>query len=231
MAGLATHLVVAREVIGLLPEKTIHNIGQYYAGSIAPDAIHAREGFVRADKKHTHLRDDIPDDAFHEKENLKLFHERITNLILHCREEKEYLDFFRGYLVHLLTDELFVLNIRREFTEKMKELGIASEDKEYYAYIVTDMNRNDFLLVENYEGIEEIKNHLEKVEDVAIGELLSKQEIHTSRVWVMNHYFSKPNRVEQPVYITYDRILEFIHMAAEDIAFRLSGRENFPKVL
>jgi hypothetical protein len=231
MAGLATHLIVAREVIGLLPEETIHNIGQYYAGSIAPDAIHAREGFVRADKKHTHLRDNIPDDVFHEKENLQLFHERITKLILHCREEKENLDFFRGYLVHLLTDELFVLSIRREFTEKMKELGIASEDKEYYVNIVTDMNRNDFLLVENYEGIEEIKNHLEKVEDVAIGKLLSKDEIHASRDWVINRYFSKPNQVEQPVYISYSRMLEFVHMAAEDIVFRLSGRGNLPKLL
>jgi hypothetical protein len=231
MAGLATHLIVAREVVQLLPEDTIHNIGQFYSGSIAPDAIHAREGFVRADKKHTHLRDNIPDDVFHEKENTRLFHKRITNLILKYRGEKEYIDFFRGYLVHLLTDELFVLSIRREFTEKMKQLGIASGDKEYYAYIVTDMNRNDFLLVENYEGIKEIRHHLENVEDIAIGKLLSKDEIHASRDWVINRYFSKPNQVEQPVYISYSRMLEFVHMAAEDIVFRLSGRGNLPKLL
>ncbi|HCA69750.1 MAG TPA: hypothetical protein DEP17_04885, partial [Lachnospiraceae bacterium] len=65
----------------------------------------------------------------------------------------------------------------------------------------------------------------------AIGELLSKDEIHASRDWVINRYFSKPNQVEQPVYISYSRMLEFVHMAAEDIVFRLSGRGNLPKLL
>lgn len=238
MAGLATHLIIAREVLKLLPEGSIKEKGDYYTGSIAPDAIHSRVGFVRADKKHTHLRDNIPDDDFHEKENLSIFHSRISDLIEKCKCCEEYLDFHRGYLVHLLTDELFVLNIRRDFTEQMKERGVATSDREYYTSIVTDMNRIDFLLIEDYEGIDEIKVSLENAKDIAMEGLLSKQEIRDSRNWVINRYFSNRNKTGQtelqaqlPVYINYDRMLEFIPFAAQDIAYRLSGKGNLPRIL
>lgn len=231
MAGLATHLIVAREVLKLLPKGIIKEIGQFYSGSIAPDAIHARAGFIRADKKHTHLRDDIPDDIFHEKANLQLFHRRISELIEKCNEREEYLDFYRGYLVHLLTDELFILNIRKDFTSQMKLKGVATKDREYYTSIVTDMNRNDFLLVENYEGIDEIKASLVEAKDIAIENLLSMQEIHDSKNWVINRYFTKVNHTEPPIYITYDGMLAFVYKTAEDIAFRLSGQGDLPGIL
>lgn len=238
MAGLATHLIVAREVLNLLPENMIKDKGDYYTGSIAPDAIHSRVGFIRADKKHTHLRDNIPDDNFHEEENLCLFHSRISEMIVKCKEKEEYLDFYRGYLVHLLTDELFVLNIRKNFTELMMQRGVATSDQEYYTSIVTDMHRIDFLLLEQYEGIDDIKLSLENARDLAMEGLLSMQEIRDSKNWVINRYFANRQQsgqpdllIQRPEFINYDRMLEFIPMAAEDIAFRLSGKGNLPKIL
>jgi len=238
MAGLATHLIIAREVLKLLPEGLIKDKGDYYTGSIAPDAIHSRAGFVRADKKRTHLRQNIPDDDFHEKENLDLFHSRISDLIETCKDREEYLDFYRGYLVHLLTDELFVLHIRRDFTELMNQRGIATNDREYYTSIVTDMHRIDFLLIKDYEGVDEIKTSLLNAKDIAMEGLLSKEEIRDSRNWVIDRYFSgnKPTgqpefQNQLPEYIDYDRILDFVPFAAQDIAFRLSGKGNLPRIL
>ncbi|MDF2537818.1 MAG: hypothetical protein K0S76_839, partial [Herbinix sp.] len=113
MAGIFVHLVIAREIIKQLPKGVISEEDLFYAGSIAPDAIHAREGFVRAEKKHTHLRDDIPDMDFGMTENLALFHKRVSDFIINCTDEKDdLLDLYRGYVVHLLTDELFMLTVR-----------------------------------------------------------------------------------------------------------------------
>ena len=120
MAGLATHLIIAREVHKLLPEGTIQNLGQFYAGAIAPDAVHARTNYVRTDKKHTHLRDDIPDKDFIKEPYLNLFRQRVADYILKYRDCGDgLLDVYRGYVVHLLTDELYLLTLRQEFVQIM----------------------------------------------------------------------------------------------------------------
>ena len=106
MAGTITHLAVAYEILKELPDGIITNQDLFYAGSLAPDTIHARKGFIRSDKKHTHLRDDIADMDFHTLENLTLFHNRVTDFINDNLVRKDDLiDLYRGYVVHLLTDE------------------------------------------------------------------------------------------------------------------------------
>jgi len=231
MAGIFTHLVITKEILKLLPKGTIIEEGLFYAGAIAPDAIHAREGFVRAEKKHTHLRDDIPDMDFGLEENLALFHSRVAEFILDSREKKDgFLDLYRGYVVHVLTDELFVLTLRQEFCNVMEQLGIAQIDKEFYYNILTDMNRNDILLTRNYIGAEEIKARLEQVSTHQVEGFLSAEELNSSREWVIYRYFYEEHEILEPIYITYERTLEFIEMAAKDIAMRLTEGKSLPRM-
>lgn len=72
MPGTIAHLTIANRIINTLPDGVITNKGLFYAGSIAPDSIHRREGFVRADKKHSHMRDTIADVDFGNRENLAM---------------------------------------------------------------------------------------------------------------------------------------------------------------
>jgi hypothetical protein len=231
MAGIFVHLVIAREIIKLLPKGTILDESLFYAGSIAPDAIHAREGFVRADKKHTHLRDDILDQDFGTKENLSLFHKRVSDFIMKNRDNTGgFLDLYRGYVVHILTDELFMLTVRQEFCNVMEHLGIAQSDKEFYHTILTDMNRNDLILAKDYKEADEIRIKLEGVKTHHIKDFLSEDEIYRSREWVIHRYFYEENELLEPVYISYESILEFVTMAAREIAVRLSEGKSLPKM-
>ncbi|MHB8131794.1 MAG: hypothetical protein ACYDEX_22705, partial [Mobilitalea sp.] len=196
---------------------------------LAPDAIHAREGFVREHKKHTHFRDDIMDKDFEQEDNLALFHKRLADFIKENRERKDgLLDLYRGYVAHIITDELFMLTIRKEFSATMEEHGIAQSDRPYFDYIISDMNRNDLLLVNHYEGSEEIRNWMEQVPIYPVKDYLSEQEISKSRDWLICRHFIEKHELIEPIYISYDRILEFIQQAAVSIVERLSEGGSLP---
>ncbi len=231
MAGVITHMVIAREVLKLLPEGTIQNQGLFYLGNLAPDAIHAREGYVRAHKKHTHFRDDIWDWDFEEEENQALYHHRLIDFINENKDREDgLLDLYRGYVAHILTDELFILTVRKEFCIIMDKQGISQDDKRFFEYIVTDMNRNDMLLVYNYEGSAEIRNCMEQVPIYPIPGYLTAQEINESRDWLIRRHFVEEHELIEPTYISYERTLDFIKSAAEMIVGKLSNGGSLPRM-
>lgn len=231
MAGVITHMVIAREIEKRLEKGKLKDVGLFYLGNLAPDSIHAREGYVRSYKMHTHLREGIPDKDFGREENIELFHERVARFIICNRERRDgLLDLYRGYTVHLLTDELFMLTIRAEFCEIMKARGILQSDPLFFEYIVTDMNRNDLLLVKDYEGCEEIRRYLEQVPIYPVEGYLSEKEMSISREWLVRQHFNEKYELERPGYITYERMLQFIAMAAEDIVERLSEGGSLPRM-
>lgn len=231
MAGVITHMVVAREIMKRLPEGTIQDKGLFYLGNLAPDAIHARKGYIRVYKKHTHLRDDIPDKDFAQEKNLELFHSRIADFIIENRNRKDdLLDMYRGYVAHLLADEVFTLTIRREFCELLEQQGIVQSDPRFFEYIVADMKRNDLLLVSNYEGSEEIRLCMEQVPVQPVNGFLSAKEICISRDWLVHQHFYENNELLEPRYISYERMWEFIQAAADDIVKRLSLGGSLPQM-
>jgi hypothetical protein len=231
MAGVITHLVIGREMLKLLPEGTIKDYGLFYLGTLAPDAVHAREGYVRAHKKHTHFRDDIADRDFELPQMYALYKSRLIDFINENKDRgDELLDLYRGYVVHILTDELFVLSIRKEFCDIMSKQGIDQNDRAFFDYIVTDMNRNDMLLVYQYEGMEELKEFMEEVSACPVSGYLSEQEMSDCRDWLVHQHFYLEHERLEPIYISYERMMSFIKEAAATIVERLSEGGNFPKM-
>ena len=232
MAGVITHMVIAKEMLQYLPIGTIKDESMFYLGAIAPDAVHAREGYVRAHKKHSHFRDDIPDRDFEIPENYAHYQKRLVEFMNANKERKDgLLDLYRGYIVHILTDEFFVLSIRKEFCEAMEKLGIDQHDRPFFDYIVTDMNRNDMQLVYNYEGIQELRKDMEHAEAHPIDNFITAQELNDCRDWLIYQHFILQQEQLQPVFISCDRMLEFIHTAAEQIVRMMSEGESLPKML
>lgn len=232
MAGVITHLVIAREMLKLIPEEIIKKPELFYLGSIAPDAVHAREGYVRAHKRHSHFRDDIPDKDFETPENYEIYHDRLIKFInANNRSEDDLLDFYRGYVSHILTDELFVLSIRKEFCVTMESMGIHQYDRAFFDHIIGDMNRNDLLLVYRYEGMEEIKEYMEKATPYPVEGYISKQEMSDCRDWLIRHHFYEPPELIEPVYISFERTLAFVQMASKEIIKRLSDGVSLPKMI
>jgi hypothetical protein len=227
MAGVITHMVIAKEMLKFLPEGTIRDLDLFYLGTLAPDAVHARIGYERAHKKHTHFRDQIPDPDFELPENYALYRERLEAFIACNRSRTDgLLDLYRGYVVHILTDELFVLSIRKEFCKRMEELGIGQNDTRFFEAIVADQNRNDLLLVYHYEGMAQPREHMERAPIYPVEGYISEQELEDSRFWLIDHHFVKKQELVQPVYITYDRTLDFIHSSAEKIVDMMFGVES-----
>jgi hypothetical protein len=232
MAGVMTHMVIAREIMQLLPEGVITDPGLFYLGNLAPDAVHAREDYTRAYKKQTHLREDIADKDFEKPENLTLFHERLAKLIIEFKsKEDELLDYYRGYIVHLLTDELFILTLRKEFCEIMERQGINQMNHTFFELVVSDMTCNDMLLVNRYCGCDEIRKYLEHTLIYPVEGYISEQEMQASRDWLIDHHFVEINEIKEPIYISYERTVAFIQYAAETIINRLKNGTNLPVML
>lgn len=232
MAGVITHLVIANEILNYLPVGTIEDVGLFCLGSFAPDAIHAREDYIRAYKKHTHFRDDIPDKDFEQKDNYTLYKSRLVEFInVNNSRTDGLLDLYRGYVVHILTDELFVLSLRKEFSTELEKRGIKESDRRFFEYIVADMNRNDMLLVENYVEIDKIRTQLEQVRIHPIEGYISNQEMKISKEWLLLQHFYNKHELLQPDYISYERMIDFIHISAKEITKRLSEGISLPKML
>ena len=227
MAGVLTHMVIAREMIKLLPGGTIREEGLFYLGNLAPDAIHAREGYIREYKKHTHFRDNIRDIDFLQEEHQETYRKRLTEFIITHQEDRDGLyDLYRGYVAHILADELFIRTVREEFCGVMNGLGIAQNDPRFFEYIIRDMMRNDMLLVKRYEDMEEIKQQVERVPIHPIENYLSEQEMRLSMDWMIRTHFYEEPELFPPVYITYDRTVAFIQEAAKEIVAKLSVKDS-----
>lgn len=232
MSGIITHLAIANRVVNALPSGVITNKGLFYAGSIAPDAVHQREGYVRADKKHSHMRHDITDVDFSKRENLTMFHNRITSFINdNMSKENNIIDLYRGYVVHLLSDEMFLLTIRPKFVMEMQKLGIVPTDILFRDKIVHDLDSHDFRLAKDYSEMKDICNLLKSTKPHCVDGYIKEKEITRSIDWLIERFFKQEHEVSEPIYIPYEKILTYIEETAHNIISRLSDGVMFPKML
>lgn len=231
MAGNITHLLVAKEIINNLDNGIINNEGLFYAGSLAPDAIHARKDYMREFKKQTHLREGIRGEDFIKPESLKFFYMNVNNFISnYLNHEDKWHDLYLGYIAHVLTDELFYRTIREEFVIAMQREGIGQRDREFYRKHMKDIDCNNYKLAKEYDVENDIFPLLKTLEPYEIKDVLNKDELKASRNWVINKFSDIQEDIDDSKYIEYTRIIEFIEMAAKDIIQRLSDGIVFKKL-
>lgn len=231
MPGIITHLEIANRIINELPDGVIKNKGLFYAGSIAPDAVHQREGYVRADKKHSHMRENITDVNFSKRENLKMFHNRVTKFINDNKSKEEnIIDLYRGYVVHLLSDEMFLLKIRPDFVMKMDKLGIVPTDILFRDKIIHDLDSHDFKLAKDNSEMKDICNLLKNTKPHCVDGYINEKEITLSIDWLIERYFNQEGEVSEPIHIPYGNILTYVEETAHNIISRLSDGALFPRM-
>ncbi len=231
MAGIITHLAIANKIVNELPHGIITNKGMFYIGSIAPDLIRMREGFIRADKKHSHMRDNIADVDFNKKENITIFHNRVISFINNnISKENNIIDLYRGYVVHLLSDEMFLITVRPSFVAKMKTLGIEPTDILFRDKILYDLDSHDFKLVKDNSEMKDIFNLLKNVEPHCINGYITDKEITLGINWVLEKNLNQKHEASEPIYISYEEILTYIDETAHNIISRLSDGVIFPKI-
>lgn len=231
MAGTATHLAIADRIYEILEDR-IKNPALFFSGNIAPDAIHAKPGYQRSDKKRTHLTENISGGDFQNPEKLSLFHSRVNSFIEnYYNPEDESADLYLGYITHLLSDELFNIHIRKQFVKSMERDGIKEEDPQFFRRIIGDIESVDHIVINKYPYKQDVKKLLNAVWDYEIKEYISSSEINNSKHWVINTFLEENNAESTAVYYDYNTAYDFIIFAANNIINRLTNGIDYKKIL
>jgi hypothetical protein len=228
MAGTITHLVIADKLLGRLsPEVlgTIADIPLFFCGNLAPDAIMAREGYVREMKKFTHFKDGIGEDELAVPEKYALYRSRLQafrdkHVVLGSRDYELYL----GYVTHMLADEVFVLRVRDRHVEEMRRLaGDGGMDYEsYFRQFGRDVDLNDWRLLREYHFSRDVLSDIQSRTDYEIDGMITQSELASSKAYIIRKNFLTSHPLdEKPRYLTYEENAAYIEWAVDEILRRL----------
>lgn len=231
MAGTATHLAIADRICELIGNR-ITNPALFFSGNIAPDAIHAKPGYQRSDKKRTHLTENISGGDFQNPEKLSLFHSRVNSFIDdYYHPEDESSDLYLGYIIHLITDELFNIHVRKQLSKCMERDGIKEEDPLFFKRIIGDIESVDHVVVKEYPFKKDPRQLLNSVWDYEIKDYISSAEINNSKWWIVNTFLSGKDAESAAVYYDYNTAYKFIIFAADNIIDRLTNGIDYRPIL
>ena len=232
MPGTVTHIAIAEKIYSIIGSSQIADISNFYNGNLAPDAIHAKKGFQRADKKRTHLTEGIPNAEIKNPEKLKLFYNRVNNFIsnyyFNSGNEK---DLYLGYVTHLLADALFNMTIRENIVQASAADGVNPHGAEFAKIITSDIINVDYILASKYPFNQDPVEILERKWNYKIADFISEDEINGSKWWVLDSYFKNPPKPQPPKYYSYKEAVNFIEYAANNIVHKLHGNYEVTQIL
>jgi len=211
MAFPLTHLIVAREVLKLLPH---YNPEDFLLGSIAPDAVHYREEFVNAShlnigptKKITHLCP-VSDEKWGQVTDNDSWVICVQDFLRKHPNDS----FMAGYAVHALTDLYNNKTLWHNFRTKFPEVAAQGYGSGYYV----DLRRIDnALYFETLQG--DIFTLLANATPKDLPNIiLAKEvaEIQNNLLHVAYANIVPENNISECTYLTYEEVQTFIKDAA-----------------
>lgn len=239
MPGTLTHIAIADKIFSIWGGSVITNIPLFFGGNLAPDAIHAKKNYQRADKKRSHLCEGIRSYGYGYPEIAKLFQSRvdefIENYYLTAGEEK---DLYLGYIVHLLVDEFYLLSTYKCLEEYLKSSGVNPDEPGFRKNLADEVNNNGHreffsensyihdILTNEYDFKQNVVDVLEAVWDYEIKDYITKDEINISKRWVINKFFKNESTVELKLNLDNDRskALKLIEIASENVTAKLLNK-------
>ena len=223
MAGTVVHLVIADK---LLDKLNINNPALFYCGNLAPDAIMARKNYEREMKNHTHFKDGLKPYQFRIKENQEAYLKRLMDfyeeVCVGC--DKENKDLFLGYIVHILVDELYLLDYYEKHLVKLEKAGINFDDEAYADDYVFDVDRIDWELVRNYKFKNPMPDILWREMDYEIPGWIANGELISSKTFIIDKNFGQEHEAEELRVQSHKESDEFIEKCVELIPGILKER-------
>ncbi|MCL2386190.1 MAG: zinc dependent phospholipase C family protein [Defluviitaleaceae bacterium] len=232
MAGTVTHIAIAEKIYSIVGSDKISNLADFYNGNLAPDAIHAKKGYQRIDKKRSHLTEDIPNSEIINPAKTKLFYDRVNAFInnYYLSSDNEN-DLYLGYITHLLADALFNMTVRENIVKRASADGINQHEAEFAQIITKDIINVDYLLVSKYPFIQNPVEILERKWDYEIKDFVGKDEINGSKWWVIDSFFKNPPEPQPLKYYSYEEAVDFIESAVDNIVYKLRGNDEIIRIL
>ena len=215
MGYLMVHLRIAQELLKSCD--FIKDIGAFYKGSVAPDAIMFRQGCKREDKSLTHFC--IGDEGWGYYTNYEAWK---NNLFHSMKKYKGYVndDFLFGYCAHILTD----IEFARQFWNPIR---LKNDENNMNTY-TKDCAEVDLHLMERIENMEQIWSFLNDSQDYCLEDLFSiadtKKLINIMANDMYAHRHSNPNYY--PSIFTVDRVTKFVEEISTQIILDYNGEIN-----
>jgi hypothetical protein len=206
MALPMVHLITA--------EKAVRSYGlpvvdepAYFLGTLAPDAVHMRDGYEFEWKRKTHL------------------YQHSTDM----RDTRAVLDFFRdnqgripadyllGYCVHILTDQCWFEQMYQRFLQRHADDETPLQDVRWAYY--NDSDRLDFDLFASVPGREGIWSLLERAQGIGVPGLVSAAEVDLWKERTLHWYDRGESLHKNPTrYLSVGEVLQFTDDAARTVA-------------
>lgn len=207
MAYFMVHLKVAQNL--LKNNVSIKDIGAFYKGSLAPDAIMFRQGCKRSDKSAPHFC--VGDEGWGYYTN---YDEWENNLNLNIRNYANTInsDFLFGYYAHIFTDIAYT----NRFWTPIRLTG----DKNYIDDYLKDIAEIDSRLLESLENKEIIWSLLRNSTDYCLPDLFDVSDLSILINEMITNMYN--NRKSNPDYkfkvVTFSDMLDFIDITVSKIS-------------
>lgn len=194
------HFAIATEIYSQVPASS------FLIGSIAPDAIHVRDGVTRKDKGFTHL---VQDEQLPSAEH-----------ILHtCLEYwklpggTEWKEFVRGYFSHIYADLRWTQTLYNDF-----ERHVQAEKHPIREIYNKEVSQIEFILLREIGSSQEVISQLKKAKAFTIKPFLMQDEIHKYRDQKISWLEDRRNEPNiKPVYFTEEKVRCFVTMVADEL--------------
>jgi len=212
MAFPLTHLLVADLILKELPFEH----GAFLLGSIAPDAVHHREGFrgaamanIGAAKKITHLCP-VSDEPWGKVTDNICWEEKVRDFLRENHTSKD--SFMAGYAVHVLTDIFNNMGIWNDFRMNHPQEAAKGYTSDYYR----DMKTIDIQLYHRAYKPNGIDARLNTAKARGADGLVSEGEVAAIRDSLLRQYDGVGDIADEKYsFVSYDEVMKFMRDAAD----------------
>ncbi|WIV20337.1 hypothetical protein QPK24_06490 [Paenibacillus polygoni] len=190
----------------------------FLLGSIAPDAIHAREGATRREKMQSHfVRDDrLADPVLLTSKYLKY---------IDLSEDPAWKAYIAGYFIHIFTDERWTATLYADFERKVQKDAV--KIRKIYNEEVSQL---EYHLLRSSYRIDNILTQFETAKGFEVAPFVSAEEVETYRdmklEWLRN---PKNEPGIELIYFTEERVHDFIKKTADEAKELLKAWEALEK--
>jgi hypothetical protein len=210
-----THLHIAKNIHQLFPE-TIKDLSQFYLGTIAPDAVHNRIGYISDYKKASHLC--VGDECWGMLTNNDEWIESVLEFLYKNKNSANY-NFILGYSCHVLSDIYnniavwtpFRLEYPDELTKGYGGLYHQESEKVEIELALREENKDNFWV------------HLEKAKSISLNNIIYAEEIEKHKENILyNWYKNKEHQdISSNKLVTIESTMNFVEDATNFIVSKI----------
>ncbi|WP_211748617.1 hypothetical protein [Paenibacillus sp. Marseille-Q4541] len=207
------HFAVAYEIFKGHPSSS------FLLGSIAPDAIHAREGTTRKEKMLSHF---VHDDRLADKGLLTSKYMAYIGE----REDPEWKTYVAGYFIHIYTDERWTTTLYADFEQEVQK-----EPQEIRRIYDEEVSQLEYNLMRSNEWVDIVIAKLQAARGFDMDSLVSAEEAERYREIKLNWLNNEKNEPGiQLIYYTEDKVNDFIKRTANEARELLKDWESLERL-